>query len=45
MNMDNRKPEDGTNPENAPEENLIEDRDLETISGGIMAKVPLPPQI
>jgi hypothetical protein len=49
MSMDNRKPEDETNPENAPalkpEQGLIADRELETISGGIMAKIPLPPQI
>jgi hypothetical protein len=45
MSMENRKPEDGTNPENAPEEDLIEERELETISGGIMAKSPSPPQI
>jgi hypothetical protein len=49
MSMDNRKPEDGTNPENAPigkpEQGLIEDRELDTISGGIMARIPLPPNI
>jgi hypothetical protein len=45
MSMENRKSEDGTNPENAPEEDLVEDRELDAISGGIVAKVPSPPEI
>jgi hypothetical protein len=48
--MDNRKPEDGAIPEKSqvekPEQGLIEDRDLVTISGGgIVYTVPSPPEV
>ena len=53
MTMDNRKPEDGSKPENPqaekPEPSLIEDPDLETIGGGggigIIHKAPSPPEV
>ena len=48
MSIENHKPEDGPNSENAhiesPEHGLIRDPDLEAISGGIIYKAPSPPE-